>query len=77
MELDWGCGSDLRGDSGGDSRKCGSFITVAVTAGDICGNPDIWMGMDADPAAEKSGYAPEAARRAHAQGRREIFWGRR
>jgi len=28
------------------------------------------MGKDADPAAEKSGYAPEAARRAHAQGGR-------
>lgn len=73
MELEWGWGSDLRGDSGGDSCKCGAFITVAVTAGGICGNLDIWMGEDADPAAEKSGYAPEAAGRVRAQGGEKCF----
>ena len=52
---------------GSDSCKCGVFIIAAVTAGGICGNPDIWMGNDADPAAEKSGFAPEATRRTQAR----------
>jgi len=43
--------------------QCDAFITVVVTAGGICRNPDVGMGKDADP---------EATRHAHTQGG-EVF----